>query len=55
MDLYGNITSVNYKISCSGTKNVPLYGELTAPLDADITQTYSYTNQNLLIPTVIVF
>ena len=55
MDLYGNITNVHYTLSAYGTKMLDGYGEFSAPIDIEINQTYSYTNQNLLIPTIIEF
>ena len=55
MDLYGNIKSVHYSLSAYGTKNLDGFGDFSAPIDIEIDQTYSYTNQNLIIPTVIEF
>ncbi len=55
MDLYGNINSVHYSLSAYGTKKLDGIGEFSAPIDIEIEQTYSYSDQNLLIPTVIEF
>ena len=55
LDLYGNITKVHYSLSAYGTKMLDGYGELSAPIDIEIDQTYNYAGGNLLIPTVIEF
>ena len=55
MDIYGNMTGTHYSIGCHGVKSLEGFGELETDLNIEMDQDYSYTHQDLLVPTAFDF